>query len=400
VATLIELDDMQVGYLQLVDHVMKNGVQSSPRGLLTLDAGYTTFVLNDPTKAAPVGVGRKLSMKLANAETAQLIAGASDVKQLTSIAPVFKRFDVDDRQPGAYGPRLMNQLPQVIRELSTDGETRRAAASIWRPDELERESPDYPCTVMFGWAIRRGRLEMYTTMRSNDLWLGVPYDVIMMTRLQLTIAWALGVRPGPYHHTAWSLHLYVDDLNKIKNLHDPEEIIDCPVQPFTTPGQNGRQFIEQESSIALQRWMTARNRARAEVMHGSDGLLCRDCGYVLPRTTQHFYERNLNRDRFAQCKQCGALKHWSVDKSLAARCAKYGVTVEWYYAQLELQGKKCAICVLPFNEDTVNIDHDHKTGVARGLLCTNCNFALGHLDDDEDRIARLTPYLRGELYDA
>lgn len=405
---------------------MRTGERMSPRGLLTLDAGYTTFVLTDPTKAAVVGIGRKLSIPLASAETTQLISGMADVKQLTNITPVFSRFDVNDRQPGAYGPRIHDQLPQVIRELSTDGDTRRAQAVIWRNDDLFIESPDVPCTVMFGWAIRNGKLEMYTHMRSNDLWLGVPYDVIMMTRLQLTLAWALGVEPGPYYHTAASLHLYVDDLDKTKQLHEPGKIVDCPVPPFTPSGRDNH-WTERSAETALNRWIRARTWARQGVsnylgtsqkyphpenatwhrdtlaQYRSDGLFCPGCYYVLPRTSDHFHSHLLDNKWKATCKRCrNEIAKKSPEQMLAARCAWYGVTVEWYHKQVELQKNLCATCQRPPDNGRYrdfHIDHCHETGEVRGLLCSNCNVALGLVDDDEERLDRMMKYLRGELYE-
>ncbi len=54
---------------------------------------------------------------------------------------------------------------------------------------------------------------------------------------------------------------------------------------------------------------------------------------------------------------------------------KYSVTLEWYNTQLEKQNNSCAICKR--HESTfkrrLSLDHDHKTGEARGLLCFFCN---------------------------
>lgn len=46
---------------------------------------------------------------------------------------------------------------------------------------------------------------------------------------------------------------------------------------------------------------------------------------------------------------------------------------------------------------TACVDHDHKTGVVRGLLCWNCNVAIGKLDDNPDTVLNAYKYLKGEL---
>jgi hypothetical protein len=82
------------------------------------------------------------------------------------------------------------------------------------------------------------------------------------------------------------------------------------------------------------------------------------------------------------------------DKALAQQIQKYGVTVEWYKAQLEKQGGRCAICSIPQTECSRRfaVDHDHQTNQARGLLCGLCNTQLGVIEDSV-WTARATAYL-------
>jgi thymidylate synthase len=55
-------------------------------------------------------------------------------------------------------------------------------------------------------------------MRSNDAWLGLPYDMFQFTQLFQTVCRVLGVPAGTYTHTAWSLHLYERDVNHTYDL--------------------------------------------------------------------------------------------------------------------------------------------------------------------------------------
>jgi hypothetical protein len=66
------------------------------------------------------------------------------------------------------------------------------------------------------------------------------------------------------------------------------------------------------------------------------------------------------------------------------------MTLEAFDAMLASQGGGCAICDRP---DADNVDHDHKTGRVRGILCFNCNIAIGQVEDDEDRLAAAMAYL-------
>jgi Autographiviridae endonuclease VII len=60
---------------------------------------------------------------------------------------------------------------------------------------------------------------------------------------------------------------------------------------------------------------------------------------------------------------------------------KHGLSLEDYEAMLARQQGACGICEIPFRR-TPCIDHCHVTGLVRGLLCNNCNLAIGNLQDN------------------
>ena len=73
----------------------------------------------------------------------------------------------------------------------------------------------------------------------------------------------------------------------------------------------------------------------------------------------------------------------------------YGLTKDQYEFKLMMQLQGCAICKLPFNENTrVAVDHDHQTNIVRDLLCYKCNGILGLLNDDESYVLRILDYLK------
>jgi hypothetical protein len=73
----------------------------------------------------------------------------------------------------------------------------------------------------------------------------------------------------------------------------------------------------------------------------------------------------------------------------------YGMNNEDYEKLLELQHFCCAGCGTHQNEleKKLNVDHDHKTGIVRGLLCGNCNRALGLIKDNLQTLIILHQYL-------
>lgn len=75
---------------------------------------------------------------------------------------------------------------------------------------------------------------------------------------------------------------------------------------------------------------------------------------------------------------------------------QYGITTK-KFAELEAsRDGRCWICgILP--KTVLSVDHDHTTGKVRGLLCRNCNFALGALRDSAENCQRAISYLMGSL---
>lgn len=74
---------------------------------------------------------------------------------------------------------------------------------------------------------------------------------------------------------------------------------------------------------------------------------------------------------------------------------KYGMTREQYDELLAKQKYCCAICSSPDPQGRgeFQVDHDHKTGQIRGLLCTNCNSGLGRFKDSPSDLRRAANYL-------
>lgn len=78
----------------------------------------------------------------------------------------------------------------------------------------------------------------------------------------------------------------------------------------------------------------------------------------------------------------------------------YGITHKDKMELLRLQGNKCGICETSEHKHPCSItdngwcvDHDHSTGIVRGILCWNCNLALGHAKDSTDVLIKMITYL-------
>lgn len=79
---------------------------------------------------------------------------------------------------------------------------------------------------------------------------------------------------------------------------------------------------------------------------------------------------------------------------LKERLKKYGLTPEQFERMWVFQDAKCAICETPDPDKKMLVDHCHKTGKVRGLLCRGCNFGIGFLQDSPAIIQRASGYIK------
>lgn len=123
------------------------------------------------------------------------------------------RYESDDNQTirGAYGPRLFNmrghdQVANVLNLLRGRPQSRRAVIQLFEAADITSHYKEIPCTCTLQFTIRRKRLDMLTSMRSNDAFLGLPHDVFAFTMFQEIMARALNITMGTYRHVVGSMH--------------------------------------------------------------------------------------------------------------------------------------------------------------------------------------------------
>jgi hypothetical protein len=97
-----------------------------------------------------------------------------------------------------------------------------------------------------------------------------------------------------------------------------------------------------------------------------------------------------------------ATREWrrkNPEKTRSARLKyMYGINLEQYNKILSYQNNVCAICHQISYRNLV-VDHCHKTGIVRGLLCDSCNVTLGLMGEDIPSIERILSYLKDKIID-
>ena len=289
--------DLQQGYVDLVGRILETGDEVSPRGQRTLERSPALLWIKDPRRVVPVGVGRKLNLAIGAAESCHLLGGFSDAAQLVSATKNFAQFVEQGKLRGAYGPRTYSQAPLVLDRLASDRDTRQASLVIARPTDLETPTKDLPCTREIAFTVREQRLNMHVTMRSNDVFWGLPYDAWMFSNLQHAIAYCLDLPVGNYFHSAYSLHAYVDrDGDALAALH-PYDGVSAPppmlVDDLPREGEprvrwrrvlNAARVAAGHAGIGPEAcpetWASVRWYRKTLEPHATGGKLCGQCRYV------------------------------------------------------------------------------------------------------------------------
>ncbi|MFF9787828.1 thymidylate synthase [Streptomyces sp. SceaMP-e96] len=227
----------------------KSGEKISPRGMATREVLDLTMRLTQPrARLLYAPPARIVNPAFAVAETVWHLSG-SDAPWIFDYNARLRQYADDGVLRGAYGPRMRNwggevdQLHRVVEILKDDPDSRRATIQLYDPARDTAGHKDVPCTLGFRFHLRGGRLHMSTTMRGQDVWIGMPYDLFFFTTLHELVAGWLDVDPGEYHHHVDSLHIYERDIEKADALTD---VAASPVMPeLSTPWEGFEKLLDQ-----------------------------------------------------------------------------------------------------------------------------------------------------------
>lgn len=134
--------------------------------------------------------------------------------------------------------------------------------------------------------------------------------------------------------------------------------------------------------------------------------VCTKCAQTKDESDFYRAEKGKERRRNS-CKICMNERvkrhYWKPGKKAKHRDTQlkhdYGIGVKQYDELFENQNGVCAICRCPETKKNqygvvrLSVDHNHKTGKVRGLLCMNCNNGLGRMKDSKDILSRASLYL-------
>lgn len=250
-------ESASVAWHQLIWKIVERGHHTSPRGLSTLEI-LGSSVEVDMTNPVVLTKSRDVGYTTMLAEAAWILSGDNTTSGIVPYCRKMADFSDDGIVlRGAYGPQVVDQLTHAVESLLRDSSSRQAVITTWRPNPPI--SKDIPCTVSLQWMVRDGLLHAFVNMRSQDAWLGFPYDVFTFTAISAQVLLRMrdradwGLRLGTLHLNAASHHLYERDVRKVHDVSTDQhgEIVFDPTV-LTEQGELLKQLrAARDSSISL-----------------------------------------------------------------------------------------------------------------------------------------------------
>ena len=178
----------------------------------------------------------------------------------------------------------------------------------------------------------------------------------------------------------------------------------------------GITFLQRKDHALVERnhfhSLECHNKWQASQLLMGDKRICTQCKNQKP--IDEFYDRSERKGKRNTCKECWAKnsgEYTKINRPLnrekyrengynASLKMRYGIDRETYDNLYREQDGKCAICLEPETRmlrgrvSRLSVDHCHKTGKIRGLLCSRCNTFIGLSDHSEERLISAIHYLK------
>jgi len=203
-----------------------------PRGMEIKELRNVELYLSNPRARIITLPDRNIDMRYLIGELCFYLRGSNALDEISFYSSFWNKLSDDQcTVNSAYGKRLFydgtikaqSQIGYVVDELKKDKDSRKGVATIYDGVNDARPSLDNPCTMYLDFYIRRDFLCLTTHMRSNDVWLGLPYDLPFFCLVQEIVYLQLRqhypkLRLGHYSHIVDSMHVYSKNYNAFKKI--------------------------------------------------------------------------------------------------------------------------------------------------------------------------------------
>ena len=220
-------------YLDLLDHVMANGVDKADRTGTGTRSVFGHQMRFDLAEGFPVVTTKRLHLRSIIGELLWFLRGDTNVRWLQERGITI--WDEWADEHGDLGPvyghqwrswptpdgRRVDQISAVIEAIRTNPDSRRHIVSAWNVADVDQMALP-PCHALFQFYVRPAsdggppHLDCQLYQRSADVFLGVPFNIASYALLTTMVAQLTDLRPGHFVHTLGDAHLYSNHLEQAR----------------------------------------------------------------------------------------------------------------------------------------------------------------------------------------
>lgn len=224
-------------YHDLVNHVLKNGIQKGDRtgtGTKSVFGYQMRFDLNE---GFPMVTTKKLHLKSIVYELLWFLKGDTNIAYLKENGVnIWNEWaDQNGNLGPVYGHQWRNwnseeidQIEELIETLKTNPNSRRMLVSAWNPSVLPDTTKSFsenvaagkvalpPCHAFFQFYVADGKLSCQLYQRSADIFLGVPFNIASYALLTMMIAQVCNLQLGEFIHTFGDAHIYNNHFEQLE----------------------------------------------------------------------------------------------------------------------------------------------------------------------------------------
>lgn len=222
-------------YKALLWECLSRGINRADRTGVGSKSIFNASLKIDVSKYFPVLTGRKMFQKTFDTEFDWFINGETNIQRFKDAG--VKIWDAWADANGDLGPvyghqmrnfndQNIDQMRNVIKSLRIDPDSRRHIISLWNPAQLDQMLLP-PCYLYFQFFVDNGKLNMFVLQRSGDLFLGIPYDVALFTKILLYVANQVGLEANILELQIVDAHIYNNQHEAI-HLYFEQESFDLP----------------------------------------------------------------------------------------------------------------------------------------------------------------------------
>jgi thymidylate synthase len=223
-------------YLDLIRHVVKNGVEKSDRTGTGTKSVFGYQMRFDLSEGFPMVTTKKLHTKSIIYELLWFLNGDTNIDYLKNNG--IKIWDDWADENGDLGPVYgfqwrnwnndnIDQISELIESIKNNPDSRRMLISAWNPSVLPDTSKSFsenvrngkaalpPCHAFFQFYVSENKLSCQLYQRSADIFLGVPFNIASYALLTHMIAHVCKLEVGDFVHTFGDAHIYNNHIDQI-----------------------------------------------------------------------------------------------------------------------------------------------------------------------------------------